>query len=144
LNGRTLQCMSFLRLNYWGMAVCIYQLMFSIRCWRDPSFLNFGQSLNCLINLPLLLEPEGSLPCSQKSTTGPYSEPDECSAYPPKCSNYFHGRFFAPLQVRYGNESVSKCCRRSGGAAYVQQKAWPLPASCCMRIQYGTLSLQDN
>jgi len=27
----------------------------------------------------LLMEPEGSLPCSQKLATGPYSEPDESS-----------------------------------------------------------------
>jgi hypothetical protein len=34
------------------------------------------------------MEPEGSLPCSQELSTGPYSEPDQSNPYHPILSLY--------------------------------------------------------
>lgn len=36
------------------------------------------------------MEPEGSLPCSQKSATGPYPESDECNSHTYFTNNLFN------------------------------------------------------
>jgi hypothetical protein len=36
------------------------------------------------------MEPEGSLPCSQEPSTGPYPEPDQSSLYHPILSQYLY------------------------------------------------------
>jgi hypothetical protein len=36
-----------------------------------------------LRHFQLLLKPDGTLPCSQKPSTGPYSEPDDSTPFPP-------------------------------------------------------------
>jgi hypothetical protein len=40
------------------------------------------------------MEPEGSLPCSQGPSTGPYPEPDQSSPYPLLQNFVFIGKLF--------------------------------------------------
>jgi hypothetical protein len=44
---------------------------------EKPPIVSFSKILN------ILQEPEGSLPCSRKPSTGPYPEPDQTSPYHP-------------------------------------------------------------
>jgi hypothetical protein len=54
------------------------------------------------------METEGSLPCSQKSSTGPYPEPDRSFIFPSKSQAlydiskqaYFYGELLANSQTR--------------------------------------------
>jgi hypothetical protein len=42
-----------------------------------------AKSLSYSRNPPSFMEPQGSLPCSQKPATGPYPEADETNPHPP-------------------------------------------------------------
>jgi hypothetical protein len=42
------------------------------------------------------MEPEGSLPCTQEPSTGPYPEPDQCSPYHTILSPKIHYNIIRP------------------------------------------------
>jgi hypothetical protein len=49
-----------------------------------------------LKNLSAFIEPEGSLPCLQQSSTGPYPEPDRSSPYYPILSKIYFNIIHPP------------------------------------------------
>jgi hypothetical protein len=43
------------------------------------------------------MEPEGSLPCSQKPATGPYTESDASSPHPPTLFPSYPFQYYLPI-----------------------------------------------
>jgi hypothetical protein len=110
-----------IRLNYWGRVINVFNMLL-VR----PIVFRIWQPLSCLINIPLLQKPEGSLPCLQKPNTGPYLEPDECSPYPPTCPKFVSWKFLFPLQVMYGRPRLWSSGQSSW--LHIQRSRIPFPA----------------
>jgi hypothetical protein len=63
-----------------GIATFYFPYLFT--CWAEP-FLRSCKSSSHSGNSQHFMEPEGSSPCSQNPSTGPYPEPNRSSPYHP-------------------------------------------------------------
>jgi hypothetical protein len=74
------------------------------------------------------MEPEGSLPCSQESSTGPYCEPDQASPYHPMPS-LLRSILLSPTHLRLGLPSgQSKSLKLRGFSPQANYTNWATAA----------------
>jgi hypothetical protein len=84
----------------------------------------FWEAVSCAAaqEIPnILCEPEGSLPCSQEPSPGPYPEPDECSPYHAILSN-IHFNIIHPRLGRITHNIYNKWRTYDVGIAFEKCK----------------------
>jgi hypothetical protein len=71
-----------MKLLYFGVTKSLDMHIYLLTYGAEP-FLRSNQLCSHSRNSQHFMKPEGSLPCSQEPSTGPYSEPDRSSSYYP-------------------------------------------------------------